>query len=223
MARRSVRLSRAQPAEELFSGVLIAGIGSLFFVAVYIAIAAHNLRPVITTPLVTPADTRPVLFECRANTVFRPGYDELIDRTVAVFNRCLGSSPARAAGCARELAARPEKNDYYRTKAIPVNCPPDGKPQLAVQLELAPDMKGESMYELREPDSVFRRELARLDPSREHLIFFVRGDSFAVFHSARLVARQMGFRAGWEPLDIKAELGTGCPGGPAGGFRLDPQ
>lgn len=209
----------AAPPETAFSGVLTGVVGALFLVAVYVVLSSMNLHPPVNAPMASPADTIPVEFECRGNTVFHAGFDELLNRTNAAFARCVGSSLSRAGTCAADIAKNPQKNEYYLAKARLVGCPPGNKPTIAVRLEQIPGAKGESAGEILQPGSQFQRDLANLDPRRQHLIFRVRSDSFAAFHAARLEAKKLGFRAGWEPEDTDTQFSTGCPGGGPVGFR----
>jgi len=209
-------------AVESLAAVILSAIGALFFVVIYVALSAYGLSAKITTPLVGPADTMPVHFECRNNTLFKPDFTDLLDRTVAAFEQCLAQSYSRIPACEQTLAARPIGNQFYTTKIRALQCAGDTKPFPGISLLPVPGSKGEGLLELQDRNSEFQRELAALDPQKNHLIFWVRSDSFAVFHAARRLARKLGFRAGWEPIDANLQLGLGCPGGP-GGFRLLPQ
>ena len=71
--------------------------------------------------------------------------------------------------------------------------------------------RGENASELKKSDSEFRRELRKLDPKTQHVFFLVRTDSFDVFHVARKVAMEEGFKVGWDPL--KVDIGIGWGGG----------
>jgi len=212
-----------QPARlELFIGVIMSVLAGLIFTVIYLSLSVSGSALKMTTPLVSPSSTSPVFFECRDNTIFKPDIDELQDRTRAAFKQCVGSNRSRLDECEKVLARMPQKNAYYSTKPVILNCPGETKRSLGMTLVEVPGSKGENSMDLQDPGSNFQHELARLDPARHHLIFIVRNDSFAVFHSARRVARKMGFRSGWEPFDRKTELGLGCPGN-SSGFRALPQ
>jgi hypothetical protein len=221
MARRR---SSAVPvvAMDSLAAVILSAMGALFFVVIYVALSAYGLSAKITTPLVSPSDTTPVFFECRDNTVFKPDITELADRTVAAFSQCLAGSYSRIQSCEQALAAKPMQNTYYSTRLKALQCPGETKPYPGISLIEIQGSKGEGLLELQDRDSAFQRELASLDPRRQHLIFVVRSDSFGVFHAARRLSRKLGFRSGWEPIDRKMELGFGCPGGQSG-FRSLPQ
>jgi hypothetical protein len=207
---------------ESLAAVILSATGALFFVVIYVALSAYGLSAKITTPMVSPSDTTPVYFECRNNTLFKPDITELADRTVAAFSQCLAGSFTRIGGCEQALAANPMRNEYYLTRPRALRCPGETKPYPGISFVEIPGAKGEGLLELQDPKSAFQRELATLDPQRNHLIFVVRSDSFAVFHAARRLSRKLGFRSGWEPIDRNLEIGFGCPGGPSG-FRALPQ
>jgi hypothetical protein len=209
-------------AMDSLAAVILSAMGALFFVVIYVALSAYGLSAKITTPLITTSDTTPVYFECRDNTLFKPDTIELYDRTVAAFNQCMEDNYSRIRGCEQALTAKPMQNAYYSTRFRALQCPGETKPFAGVSLIEIQGSKGEGLLEMQDPGSTFRRELASLDPQRQHLIFVVRSDSFAVFHAARRLSRKLGFRSGWEPIDRKLEIGFGCPGGQSG-FRSLPQ
>jgi len=202
--------------------VMMNALGALIVIVIYMALSARGFTAKIATPLISATDKKAVIFECRENTVFKPDIGDLQDRTLAAFSQCVGSDYSRLQTCENLLATRPVHNAYYSTKAFAVRCPGETKPVVAMTLQEVPGSKGESLLELQDPDSVFHRELAQLDPQRVYVFFYVRGDSFAVFQSARKAARKLGFRAGWEPFERKTVLGSGCGGGQSG-FRQLPQ
>lgn len=223
MSRRRLGGAAQGVAMESLTAVILSAMGALFFVLIYVALSAYGVSAKITTPLVSPSDTTPVYFETRNNTLFKPDFTELGDRTVAAFNQCLAGSYSRIADCERALTAMPMRNEYYSTRLKALQCTGETKPYPGISFIEIPEAKGEGLLELQDPSSAFQRELATLNPQQKHLIFMVRSDSFAVFHAARRLSRKMGFRSGWEPIDLKLELGNGgCPGGPSG-FRALPQ
>lgn len=222
MSRRRLVGAAQGVAMESLTAVILSAMGALFFVVIYVALSASGLSARITTPLVSPTDTAPVYFESRNNRLFKPDFTELADRTIAAFNQCLGGTYSRLGACEQALAAKPMQNKFYTTKIRALQCPGETKPYPGISFLEMPGAKGEGLLELQDPGSAFQRELAALDPRKNHLIFWVRSDSFAVFHAARRLSRKLGFRSGWEPIDAKLQLGFGCPRGP-GGFRPLPQ
>jgi hypothetical protein len=78
--------------------------------------------------------------------------------------------------------------------------------------------KGESLEQLRHPDSAFRRELGATKKEKFFISFFVHPDSLEVFRAARDVARkEYGFSTGWNPLGPNNPASFG-PGGRRGGI-----
>lgn len=71
--------------------------------------------------------------------------------------------------------------------------------ELYAHLEWRHEGVGETLAELEQPDSRFRRSLARLDRMRTALQFFVWDDSFEVYLAARRLSDRAGLSAGWDP------------------------
>jgi len=61
--------------------------------------------------------------------------------------------------------------------------------------------KGESLKSLTRPRSLFQRGLQSLDSTRWYASFMVWPDSFETYLTARSVAADIGFSAGWAPQD----------------------
>jgi len=195
------------------SDIVMNVMGALFFMVIYVGLSASGLIGRITTPLGTPSRTKPVFLECRNNTVFKPDLDELLDRSVSALSQCVGPDFDRIPGCEELLNRKPLRNAFYTARPRALKCPGMDRPFATAVLDMVPGASGENSYQIQSPDSVLQRELNRLDPKRQHVVFMVRSDSFAVFHSARSLARKLGFRAGWEPFEKDRTLGGGCPGG----------
>lgn len=73
----------------------------------------------------------------------------------------------------------------------------DAHRQLAAELVWQRDTLGETDTELARPTSDFRRELRRTSPARAYLFFHVWDDSFDAYRTARRLAEEAGFAAGW--------------------------
>jgi hypothetical protein len=65
---------------------------------------------------------------------------------------------------------------------------------------------GETLDELDDKASEFRRALSRYDEQRQYIQFYVWGDSFEVYLEARRQAEAAGFSVGWEPYEIGQSL-----------------
>jgi hypothetical protein len=72
---------------------------------------------------------------------------------------------------------------------------------------------GDDEQALASPEASFRRALARLDPERHFLRFWVWSDSFETYLAARRIAEEAGFAVGWEVLaedePLQGGLGRG--------------
>lgn len=60
--------------------------------------------------------------------------------------------------------------------------------------------QGETLEELKEEDSIYRRTLAKFSPEQNYTVFAVWEDAFAAYLEARKIAESAGFRAGWIPI-----------------------
>jgi len=194
-----------------FVDIVMNVMGALFFMVIYVALLSHGMKSKITTPLTSASLTKPVFFECRNNTVFKTGLDQLAERLVSELKQCMGKDSSLGINCIDKLReAGKVRNAFYIAR--PGLAVTSGGLGLAVSYEEAPGSRGESANELQQPGSAFRREMEGLDARKDHIFFIVRADSFAIFHSARRVARQQGFQTGWEPFKRDAKLGSGGGG-----------
>ncbi|MFC1888696.1 hypothetical protein ACFL4G_02955 [Thermodesulfobacteriota bacterium] len=58
---------------------------------------------------------------------------------------------------------------------------------------------GESIQEIKQPDSAFNTAVMNIDSRKEFGFFFVRPDSFEIFRSAREIFWKQGLEVGWRP------------------------
>lgn len=82
----------------------------------------------------------------------------------------------------------------------------------SLALRLSPNAKGETLQQLTEPDSQFRRLLKNSDPKEFALTFEVLPDSFEAYRVARQIAWEHGFDIGWEPLEAGEPMRFGLGG-----------
>ena len=187
-------------------------IGALFFVLVYVALASGGARGKVTLPMIEPADTKPVFFECRLGTVLFPDIDPLTDQITNILARVVadaGGSNVDLSTLAEALGEADIGNAYYEYDAPSTLGILLGRLQ---SFTMVPGAKGEYGYELQEQNSQFRRDLAKLDPAEHHIFFITRTDSFEVLHSARRIAVEQGFRVGWGPIEAEGNLTFGSGG-----------
>jgi len=83
--------------------------------------------------------------------------------------------------------------------------------EIKVIVEPKPGARGETVEEIRRPDSRFRAALARWSPRQRCVNFGVWPDSYAEFRQAREIAWKAGYDVGWVPMHYgeRAELGKG--------------
>jgi len=200
-----------------FMDIVTNVIGALFFVLVYVALASGGARGKVTLPMIEPADTEAVFFECRADTVLFPDVDSLTDQVTNILGRAVaeaGEGKVDINDLQKELEEADIHNAYYKHECSVIHL-------LLGQLQsfaMVPDAKGEHGHEIQSQGSEFRKKLAKLDPAKHHVFFIVRTDSFNVFHSARRLAVDQGFRVGWGPISAEGNLTFG-----SGGEETKPQ
>ncbi len=176
-----------------FMDIVTNVIGALFFVLVYVVLSSISAKGKVVLPMVETADTERVYFECRAGTVLNPDVDGL------------------EADLERLLTQTGEEGLSQQELVSKANAAGIRNPFYTFRLELAgggirrvydmvPGSKGEPESEIAAPESQFRKALSALDPSRQHVYFIVRTDSFEVFRAARRLAAQQGLAIGWGPL-----------------------
>lgn len=201
-----------------FMDIVTNVIGALFFVLVYVALASEGARGKVTLPMIEPADTEAVFFECRAGTVLFPDIDSLTDQVTNVVGKAVakaGEEKVDINDLQKDFEEADIRNTYYRHESSGIHI-------LLGQLQsfaMVPNSKGEYGDKIQESNSEFRRNLAKLDPDKHHVFLIVRTDSFNVFHSARRIVVEQGFRVGWGPISAKGNLTFGSGGegtGPQG-------
>ncbi|NOX87601.1 MAG: hypothetical protein GXO77_01140 [Calditrichaeota bacterium] len=62
-----------------------------------------------------------------------------------------------------------------------------------------PGVSGESISDIRKPESEFNKILKKLDPEKQFIYFIVRSDSYEVFREARKLAWEKKVEVGWTP------------------------
>jgi len=199
--RKKRRVAPSFIGLDSFMDIVTNVIGALFFVVVYAALSSLGAKGKLTLPLLSESATEPVTFECRKNTVIYPDLENFMKKLQEVIDRHKGQG---SDAIMEALEKAQIKSDYYQLRN-----------KLRVEQTAGPP--GETGRELSAGSSNFRRRLAKLDPSKHHVFFIVRADSFEVFRTARSVAVEMGFKVGWEPFETNSHLSVG--GGSGGDMR----
>lgn len=177
-----------------FIDIVTNVIGALFFMILFVALAALDVRRLVVTPLVSEGNTEPVVFVCNENRIFYPDMEGLRDEFLEKLSQPSGDSVADflSSGDLDNLSV---ENDAYK---LWVGADSEGEP--LVVYERLPGARGDSPGQLAEDmDARFVQTLRSLDSETQHVFLIVDADSFEVFQAARGKALQAGFSVGWEP------------------------
>jgi hypothetical protein len=192
-----------------FIDIVTNVIGAFFFVIIYIALASSGIKSKITTPLFSVVDTSPIYFECRNQTAFFPDIEGLRKESNDIWKRIRVDNWFRKVEILKTFNISNQFYTYVPEKARNKR----GNWTIEDNFEPIPDARGETSFQIKRQDSLFRRKLATLDPNKQHLYFIVRNDSFEIFHVARAITLESGFRVGWNPLESNNTLVFTSSGG----------
>lgn len=205
-----------------FMDIVTNVIGVLFFVLVYASLMAINVKtsaappPVIakveahstlTTPILSKGNTKPIVMTCIEGKVVYPRMEDLMDRVEKVIQSVLPDMALRDMSQLETIRARVEEQGI-RSQNYEVHFQ-----NTALRFTPVADYHGDSATALQDPDSQFRQALAGLNANQHHIFFIVDADSFDVFQTARKVAKDSGFKCGWEPKEKAAPILVGLTGG----------
>lgn len=176
-------------------------VGILILVAVVTVLGAGNISVSSGASALNQPKPRAsrILFELRENRIYLVDEKENGERVQEEVRRSLGDDAIAADRVASLLVERDVGDATYRVQA---ETQPEG---VAWVYTLRPDARGESIDDLAEEDSKFRRVLADLDQG-SFVYFVVHDDSFDVFKKARELAAQKGVAVGWHPVEGSAPL-----------------
>lgn len=192
-----------------FMDIVTNVIGALFFVIIYAALSTNLAKGKETLPIAKTPDTERIIFECRANTAFYPEFEKMLNRASKRLDKLYEEGGADK--IIEEVNNVNIENDFYKHEYDLFSI---GNILIDIGNKFIPksDSKGEDVLQIEEENSKFQRELAKLDPKKHHIIFFVRTDSYHVFHIARRIAIKKGFGVGWEPINPNDPVSFGRGG-----------
>ncbi|GAA4431277.1 hypothetical protein [Bremerella cremea] len=96
----------------------------------------------------------------------------------------------------KDFNDRPMTDDYFRISMYAAGRDP--------RLRLEPkEDQGFKIAEIQNPRSRFRRLLSQVDPTKFYFKFIVLPDSYEAYVETRHVTDEMGYLAGWTPVDAK--------------------
>lgn len=184
-----------------FLDIVASCVGGIFFIVVLTGLIGTEAKGKITTPVLSRGDTRPVIFECRRGTILRPGLEDLRRRVQQEWDATEAKGILAWTDKVTLLEQSRIENEFYTFEPAYDLSFPNGEIRQSMYVTFEPKMNqlGEGVFVLSRPDSKFRQELASLNPSEHHVFFFVDTESFEEFHTARQIAREAGFKVGWNP------------------------
>jgi hypothetical protein len=203
--------------DSFLSTVTKNGLGMLVLVAMastfssQLTLSQGRFQRNLGTPLVkkAPPGMTPVYYECADNRL-RPVEWDSIRGEVSAF---LDTFAPNREDLARQYNSRGLGNAYH-TFEFKIRGGLRNAPDVPGVL-MHPRAKdlGETLVQVKDANSAFRKRLKALDPGRHAVILFVRGDSFEFFRGVREILQQEGFRHGWHPLDEPLIVTAGGGGG----------
>jgi hypothetical protein len=107
---------------------------------------------------------------------------------------------------AEEYNAKNLAHDYYRFEFQPKSGHPILPNEPGIVLHPKSDTQGETLAELKQPDSKFRKHLEKLDKEKDVVILRVWPDSFAFFRDLRDWLQSEGYQISWHPVATPLQL-----------------
>jgi hypothetical protein len=158
-------------------------VGIVLFILIFTVLTAGGVLVAKRFPVEQPTNRKPLFYFCSGGRVLPLDEQELSER------------------CRRTGDGRLETQEFIvRASGLSTSFTPRSG-------------KGESVGQLREPDSAFRRALKRYSAEEYFLSFLVHPDGLEAFRAARELARgEFGFSTGWNPLGADEPVTFG-PGG----------
>ncbi|MDH5306433.1 MAG: hypothetical protein OEW02_04575 [Myxococcales bacterium] len=180
--------------------------------------ARHEAR--LPDPRPPPPGATRIVYFARYGRIFRVRTDELF----AALNRGLLDASAGRWSLERPVPLALDRNrvvsHFQRndlgTRALRWHVLNLGPDQFYGQLEWRDVTHGETLEEIVQRESLYRRDLSLLHPHRTYFQYYVWDDSFEVYLSAREQANEAGFASGWVALDrdqpIRSDFIADAPG-----------
>ena len=168
------------------------------FMAMVVVIDQASKTPIYRpTPIATATTNEPIYFECRANQVFHIDKTNLASILHAAMTNTVvqtGEKTGSGLGGMERLMQQDIGDRFYKV---------DPGYLLIGEVALIPRTNtiGIPVAEFTERTNAFTRQLIRIKPASQYLVFLVRDDSFPVFRKARELTVNSGYISGWEFLD----------------------
>lgn len=202
MRRRHKTVELVEPSLVPMVDLLSNTVGALVFIMIFTVMAASGVVVLKRLPLEHSSSAEPANFVCDKDRIYPLDNEALHSKLIRSWGRPtsifdLYSWVARYDGIEVEddhFVARGESRVTYSTYSIST-------------LYIPKPGGGYSKDEVQDLDSAFRQRLARLNPQKRFVHFFVRPDAIDSFLVAReIAAEEMGFGTGWMPLDTGEPL-----------------
>jgi hypothetical protein len=192
-----------------FMDIVTNVIGTLFFVIVYAALSSFSATGKVTIPQIVTSETEAIIFECRDNTILEMDSKSLKNELVERIKYVKTTSTSLSSLFSQIMDIK-VSNQYYDATLNIINS--------SIIVTAKEGIKGESSNTIKKENSLFQKKLLQLDSQKHHIYFFVRSNSFEIFHVARKIALKNGFGAGWNPFNDDDIISFG-----SGGIALNKQ
>jgi hypothetical protein len=220
MKRRRSRAHFHEPSLVPLADMLTNTVGIMVFILIFTVLTAGGVVVVKRLPMEQRTEARPLHFLCTKGRILPLNLGPMTNQFLEPLGKP-GSYDA-VAGWIKKFNARQVEDEFFVAKGEGEAHYSDNYFSRSVELELAVaftprDGQGETIEEMKKPNSRFRQTLQSNQPKDRFAYFIVQSDSLDLFAQARSVAiRELGFGYGWMPLKagepVRVAL-TGTSGG----------
>ena len=184
-----------------FLDIVTNVLGLLILICALTIISTQDIQISLGTPIMADVDDdlKRRCFECRDNRLVPLDSDYREAELKAVFKS--GMSDSERTRKIKELDGSTASNGFHQFK-IEIREIKFGRQTLRsmnLTVTAVDEKVGDTLSQMRKPDSELSKRLAEMDPKKHWLYFIVRPDSFEAFRAARKYAKKRGFQVGWTP------------------------
>lgn len=222
-----------------FLDILTNTVGVLMFISLFVTLIATGSSPktrvTIQTPLASSTDKDSLWFELNGNKISHLDLRQVREQELELSGNLPNcnkpsSSPNSSdyisrqnnyESCLLSILGR-QTNFRASTRNYQISTVDRG---VSLLFDPLSEDIGETISQLKAPNSNFQQVLSQFNPNKDYLVFIVRPDSFEAFRAARKQAWDAGYEVGWEPqtqnapIKIRTILGSELPGGKSIGVQ----